>query len=214
MSCSEYGPLVSRYLDDELETRELEAFIDHLSHCDACQQEIESFEQLRGWLQAADALHGFPEPNMDGCVRRILEQSSFVEAASPAVQIGEVSAHQIDEVAPRRAGRQERGRQGFGAALRDWLNRIFPHYPSVSGTWRLALPLLVLGLVGLWAYQEKTASWIDVKEISSAQVGSEAMPIREGTEEHLYVIEHTMHNPWVSYGDELPHIELATGAYR
>ena len=60
MNCTEYSPLVSRYVDEDLEGKELETFLEHLSGCAECQREVGSLEQLRGWLKTADAFQGIP----------------------------------------------------------------------------------------------------------------------------------------------------------
>ena len=70
MKCKEYAPLVSRYLDEDLEGRDLETFLEHLAGCEECQKEMEGVDRLRGWLQAADAYQGILLDCLPGCRER------------------------------------------------------------------------------------------------------------------------------------------------
>jgi len=201
MSCSQYGPFVSLYLDDELEKDELEKFIDHLSGCVACQKEIESLERLRSWLRAADAFHECPAPNIDKAVTELFQK-----------ELAEKDAPEIKALINQEATPPHKRRKRSGPHRLSWLNFPSPTF-AFQRAWRLALPLLLAVVAGIWFY-DKPGDWIDVHELSSSQVLTSALPQKETQEEDLYVIQHTMHQPWVSYGDELPMIQLASGSSR
>ena len=62
MGCTRYSPLVSRFLDDDLEKEELNGFLDHLLQCEECQKEMKAFESLQSCFRAAESLDPAPEP--------------------------------------------------------------------------------------------------------------------------------------------------------
>ncbi len=203
MSCSQYGPFVSLYLDDELERDELETFLDHLGGCAACQKEIESLERLRGWLQAADAFQGFPEPNIEKRVKDLFQEN-----------LDEKDVSRIQPLIDQETKPSQRREKRPWARRLSWLN---PFETALSipfqKAWGVALPLLIAVSAGIWFYN-KPGDWIDVHELSSSQVLITALPEKEAQEEDLYVIQHTMNQPWVSLGDELPRVQLASGSSR
>ncbi len=203
MSCSQYGPFVSLYLDDELEKDELETFIDHLGDCVICQKEIESLERLRSWLRTADAFQGFPEPNIDKAVKDLFQEDLNENEASG------IQSLIAQEASPSRS-RKKRPR----ARRLSWLNPFGPSFSfPFQKAWQVALPLVVAVFAVVWFY-DRPGDWVDVHELSSAQVLTTALPEKDTQEEDLYVIQHTMHQPWVSLGDELPRIQLASGSSR
>jgi hypothetical protein len=191
MNCTEYSPLVSRYVDEDLEGKELETFLEHLSGCAECQREVGSLEQLRGWLKTADAFQGIPGIKGDWGLEDLLGREALSEAVDGAEQ-------------------RKKSPRGEG-----WIKRIF--FPSplpAQNLMRYALPVLVVAVVAAWFYTRKTGNWIDVHQLQPLPVATVALPEEEGDEMDFFVMQHSTHQPWVDHGDELPIIELASGSSR
>jgi hypothetical protein len=74
--------------------------------------------------------------------------------------------------------------------------------------------LLVVTVVAAWFYSRKTGNWIDVNELQPLPVATVVFPQEEGLDMDFFVMEHTTHQPWADYGDELPMIELASTSSR
>lgn len=192
MNCTEYGPWVSRYADEDLEGKELETFLDHLSECAACQKEVGDLEQLRGWLKAADAFQGVPDIKGDWGLADLLER----EEPSKSVH---------------RASEQRKRSPGSAG----WIKRfLFPSPLPAQNLMRYALPLLVVAVVATWFYTRKTGNWIDVHQLQPLSVATVAFPEEEGHEMDFFVMQHSTHQPWSNHGDELPMIEFASGSSR
>jgi hypothetical protein len=199
MKCAEYAPLVSRYLDDDLEGRDLEAFLDHLSGCAGCLKEMEDLERLRGWLLAADAQQGLPEPAAAWSLEDLLGKEAAAEGIRP-----------LEPLRPetrRGAFGKERKRSGSGLRIR------FPRLPLPSiplPVVRYALPLLLVGGVAVWLYSRDSGEWIDVQDLPPQKAAAVSFTQEEGEEIEFYVVQHAIHQPWMQYGDEVPMLQLAT----
>ena len=75
MDCQEIKKLIPIYLDKELEAKERQQVMEHLSVCPACQKEFEAFEKSWAMLGELDDIR--PEPGFVGrfWTRLALEQS-------------------------------------------------------------------------------------------------------------------------------------------
>ena len=203
MNCTEYGPWVSRYVDEDLGGKDLEAFLEHLSGCAECRSEVGAIERLRGWFQAADSLQGIPEMRGEWGLADLLRQ----EESPDALDCGEPISAKIGHEA------SEHGRAGFPGV--GWIKRyLFPFPLPTQRLVRFALPLVVVALVATWFYARKTSDWIDVHELQPLPVATVAFPQEEGHGLDFFVMEHTDHQPWTDYGEELPMIEMASGPSR
>lgn len=199
MDCKEYGPWISRYVDEDLEGKELEIFLEHLSGCAACQREMAALERLRGMLKTADTLDGIPHIKGDWGLEDLLRQETALEAADGTEPF-------LPTVDPQ-ATTKDRERTGEGG----WSKRFLVPLPlPVQNVVRFAIPLLVIVVVATWFYTRKTRNWIDVRNIQPLPTATVAFPQEEGRDVDLFVIGHTTHQPWADYGDELPMIELAS----
>ena len=198
MDCTEYGPWVSRYVDEDLEGKELEFFLEHLSGCAACQKEMAALERLRGMLKTADTLEGIPHIKGDWGLEALLRQETAFEATDGT----ETFLPTVDQPATVK-GRERTGEAGL---IKRFL---FPFPLPVQKVARFALPLLAITVVAVWFYTTKT-NWIDVRELQPLPVAAEAFPQEEDRDVDLLVMGHMTHQQWIDYGDELPMIELAS----
>jgi len=203
MNCAEYGPWVSRYVDDDLEGKELKDFLEHFSGCAECQREARALERLRSLLKTADAFQGMPAIKGDWGLADLLRKEASSEAAEGAEPFLTV------------AGRAALEPDGSGTRRWEWIRRrLFPCPVPSQNLMRFALPLLVVTVVATWFYTRKTSNWIDVHELKPLPVATVSFPQEEGREMDFFVLQHTTHQPWADHGDELPMIELASGSSR
>lgn len=199
MNCKEYAPWVSRYLDEDLEGKELETFLDHLSCCAECQKEMAEVDKLRGWLHAADAYQGIPEIRGEWGLEDLLRR----EASSEAIGAAEPLASATGQPVPARGGAWSRSREWIKSTLFP-----FPLVPrQVMG---FAVPLLLVGAVATWLYTRQTGKWIDVSELKPMPTETASFPEEEGDEIEYFVVQHATHQPWEQYGDEVPMLQLAS----
>jgi len=63
MSCSEYGELLSAYIDDELSKKEVKLLLHHLEECSACEEELSKFFSQRDKLASLRAAYFGPIPH-------------------------------------------------------------------------------------------------------------------------------------------------------
>lgn len=205
MKCSEYAPLVSRYLDEDLEGKALEVFLDHLSGCVECRREMEAVDRLRGWLQVADAQQGIPEIRGEWGLEDLLRQ----EGSSEAMDFTEPFS--FTEPLTSRSGRDARARERAGSRGRSRIGRtLFPFPLAPRHAMRFALPLLVIALVATWIYTHETSDWIDVHELQSSPATTVSFPHEGGEDIDYYVVQHATHQPWEQYGDEVPMLQFAS----
>lgn len=204
MNCTEYGPWVSRYVDEDLEGKELEAFLEHLSECAECRSEVGAIEKLRGWFQAADSFQGIPEMSGEWGLADLLRREQSSDAVDCAEPIFAKIGHDASQHEPA----------GFRAAA--WVRRyLFPFPLPTQRLVRFALPLLVVSVVAAWFYTRKTSNWIDVRDLKPSHVTTAVFPKEEARDEvNMFVMQHTTHQPWADLGDEFPMIELASGSPR
>ncbi len=199
MNCTEYAPWVTRYLDEDLEGKDLESFLDHLSGCAECQKEMEEVDRLRGWLQAADAHQGIPEIRGEWGLEDLLRQGASSGATESA------------EPLSLRVGQEASVRERAGSRSMAWIrSHLFPFPVVPRQVMRFALPLLVGAVVGAWLYTRQTSDWVDVHELQSLSTTTISFPQEEGKEIEYYVVQHVTHQPWEQYGDEVPMLQLAS----
>ncbi len=199
MECREYGLLVSRYVDDDLDGPEAEELLRHLSGCPECQSELSAVERLRGWLRAAD---------LPPAVLEMLDRTTLVDRVES-----------WEAPAPSFAPAVSRPRRQWGAAIASLWQRpldAIGRFTFGPASLRFALPLLLLGIgAGLWLARSPGAGkTVDVRQLPSAVALQ--TPLVEGDREPdgLYVLEHVSQQPWVRYGDELPMIQLVSEGTR
>jgi hypothetical protein len=204
MNCTEYGPWVSRYVDEDLEGKDLEAFLAHLSECAECRKEVGATERLRGWFQAADSLQGIPEIRGEWGLADLLQQEESSDAVDCPEPLSEKIGHEASE---------DKKARSRGTA---WIKRtLFPFPMPTPRLVRFALPLLVVSVVAAWLYMRKTSNLIDVRELQPSQVTTVMFPEEKAHYEvDLFVMQHSTHQPWADLGDEFPMIELASGSSR
>jgi hypothetical protein len=199
MNCREYAPLVSRYLDEDLEGKELLTFFDHLSGCKECRKEMEAVERLRGWLQAADAYQGIPEVRGGWGLEDLLRREASLEGSEPLETLGSTAGR----VAPAQGRAWPRSK--------EWIkSNLFPFPIVPRQVMGFALPLLLVAVVAAWLYARQTAKWIDVSELQALPTGTASFTEEEGDEIEYYVVQHASHQPWEQYGDEVPILQLAS----
>ncbi len=203
MKCEEYAPLVSRYLDEDLEGRELETLLDHLSSCEECNEEMAGIDRLRGWLQAADAHQGIPEIRGAWGLDDLLK----LEGATASIDPSETPS----SIGVREAAKE----QGEGSRGMSWIRRTLFPFPLVPRqAMQFALPLLLVALAATWYYTqyftEQMSDWVDVTELESSPTETVSFPQEEGDEIDYYVVQHATHQPWEQYGDEVPMLQLAS----
>ena len=199
MNCKEYAPWVSRYLDEDLEGKELVTFLDHLSGCTECQKEVEAVERLSGWLQAADAHQGVPEIRGEWGLEDLLRR----ETSSEEINSRETLASTAGRVDPAQARAWSRSK--------EWINRnLFPFPLVPRQVMSFALPLLLVAVVAAGLYTRQTGKWIDVSELQTLPTATVSFPEEEGDEIEYYVVQHATHQPWEQYGDEVSMLQLAS----
>ena len=199
MNCKEYAPWVSRYLDEDLEGKELVTFLDHLSGCIECQKEMEAVERIRGWLQAADAYQGVPEIRGEWGLDDLLRR----ETASEEIDSQETVASTAGRLAPA----QGRKRRGPG----EWIkSNLFPFPLVPRQVMGFVVPLLLVAAVATWLYTRQTGKWIDVSELQILPTETVSFSEEEGDQIDYFVVQHATHQPWEQYGDEVPMLQLAS----
>jgi len=199
MNCREYAPWVSRYLDEDLEGKDLVTFLDHLSCCTECQKEMVAVERLRGWLEAADAHQGIPEIRGEWGLEELLRlETSSEEIVSP-----ETLASTAGRVAPV---------QGMAwSRSKEWIKSNLFSFPLVPRqVMSFALPLLLVAVVATWLYTRQTGKWIDVSELQILPTETVSFSEEEGDQIDYFVVQHATHQPWEQYGDEVPMLQLAS----
>jgi hypothetical protein len=190
---------VSRYLDEDLEGKELETFLDHLSGCTECQKEMEAVERLRGWLQAADAHQGIPEIRGEWGLEDLLRQEASSEESDSR------------ETLTSRAGRPVSAQDGAWSRSKEWIkHNLFPFPLVPRQVMSFALPLLLAAVVAAWLYTRQTGKWIDVSELQPLPTATVSFSEEEGDQIDYYVVQHATHQPWEQYGDEVPMLQLAS----
>jgi hypothetical protein len=190
---------VSRYLDEDLEGKELETFLDHLSGCANCQKEMESVERLRGWLQAADAYQGVPEFKGAWGFEDLLVREAALEGAESS----EPLTSRVGRPAPAQAGAWSRGM--------EWVKgNLFPFPLVPRQVMSVAVPLLLVAAVATWLYTRQSGKWIDVSELQPLPTTTVSFPEEGGDEVEYFVVQHATHQPWEQYGDEVPMLQLAS----
>ncbi len=200
MKCPEYAPWVSRYLDEDLDGKDLEVFFDHLSGCAACRKEMAEVERLRGWLRAADALQGIPEIQGDWGLEDLLRRKGSPEAVDAlephSSEAGEIASGQREAVSRRT----------------PWIRRyLFPFPIAPRPVVRFALALFMIAVAAAWFYTRQTSEWVDVHDLSAPPPTSTvSFPQEEGDEIGYFVVQHASHQPWERYGDEVSTLQLAS----
>jgi|GEM_PF-1481140 len=199
MTCKEYAPWVSQYLDEDLEGKDLVAFLDHLAGCVECQKEMEAVERMRGWLQAADAHQGIPEIRGEWGIEDLLRR----ETASEEIDYAGAPSSTAGRLAPAL------GRKGRGPGA--WIkSNLFPFPLVPRQVMSYAVPLILVIVVATWLYTRQTGKWIDVSELQTLPTATVSFPEEGGDAIEYYVVQHATHQPWEQYGDEVPMLQLAS----
>ncbi len=203
MGCEQYSPLVSRFLDDDLEKGELEVFLEHLFACERCREELKAFEGLRQGFQKAELLDAPPEPSrpfsLEDLGPHAHTEAGAVPLAKPALEADAV---------PAPARREKRRSKEF-----SWMGSlsqfIFP-----QNFLRYAVPMIAVLIVGIWIYPEDSPDRVDVRNISTSRALSAHLSGQDAGKENmdLYVMQHAANQPWAQYGSHVSMIRKASGS--
>lgn len=203
MGCERYSPLVSRFLDEDLERDELDEFLEHLFACERCRRELKSFEVLRMGFLRADLRALPPDPLRAFSLEDLGARTPTCVGAIPFSK-------------PDRRGPVEPVTPA-GVPVRS-------SKPGPSGSpWRFAFPQhalryaavgVALIIVGVWIYPEGPTERIDVRAIppSQSMAGQFAGEETGAGDMHLYVMDHAAAQPWAHYGSHLPMIQQVAGS--
>lgn len=204
MGCERYGPLVSRFLDDDLDRGELNAFLEHLFACAACQQELKAFEALHEGFCRADVLDAPPEPSRPFTLEDL---GPYAHAEAGAVPLAQPALDADAHPAPDRGGKRGSGEPGWWGSMSRY---VFP-----QNFLRYAVPMMAVLLVGLWIYPDDDAGRVDVRSLPASRVASTQLPRKEAGKEdmQIYVTQHAAGQPWAHYGNHVPLIQTASAGY-
>jgi len=207
MGCARYGPLLSRYLDDDLQGVELEGLLAHLAVCPGCRKEHKDLEKLQTWLKVADAFETVPD---------VLEQgglSDFIKKWEARI---EETPGREGESGTRRFFPESVRTRDRRPGMSSWLGAFFSPLFS-RNSWRFAFPMMALVILGLWLYPGDLGNnRIDVQDLSPTQLLTTKLPQKELHNDNmdLYIIEHTTQQPWEDFGYHLPMVQQVSGAAR
>ena len=79
--CDAYSADIQLYLDNELNDKEQEVFLSHLTSCSACQEELDAQRELSRVLQQARPLYSAPE-SLRAKVIETLAEPLFVPSST------------------------------------------------------------------------------------------------------------------------------------
>jgi len=200
MECSAYAPLLSRYVDDDLEPAEAEQVLQHLSSCPQCQKELEVLERLRAWLHSAHSFEQIPEVQQEQFILHALESWDIEEGEQVAAGQPPAWSH---------LERLKKSAEGSRRSMWKPLDALLGVLPS-PGIWRFALPLVVVAVgVFLWMSRDQRKT-VDVRNLPAPAPLIASVSQQETDETDFYVLEHTSQQPWSRYGDEVPVIQLVS----
>jgi len=204
MGCLRFHPLISRYLDDDLDGDELEECLRHLSGCAACHGELKSWETMRSWFAAAGLLDPVPEPKHALSLSRLLslEESEPPERAPLSVRVSGQG---------RAGGLEDRG----APATHPWREKLAGFFSpgAPRNLWRYALPVVALGMLAFWLYPGKTGGEIDVRRlVATRSIAPSAAALNDLPEPNLdlYLIQHAAQQPWTQVGSEISLVRQAS----
>jgi len=202
MGCERYGPLVSRFLDDDLDKGELNAFLEHLFACSSCQQELKAFETLHEGFRKADILDAPPEPSR---LFTLEDLGPYANAEAGAVPLAQPALDA--DAAPARGGKRASRQSGWWDSLSRY---VFP-----QNFLRYAVPMMAVLLVGLWIYPDDDAGRVDVRSLPASRVASTQVSRKDVGKEDMqvYVMQHAASQPWAHYGNHVPMIQTASAGY-
>jgi len=203
MECERYSPLISRFLDDDLEQAEVDGFLEHLFACARCRQELETFEAVSQGFRKADLMDAPPEPSRPFSLEDL---GAYAHEEAGAVPLTKAASEGMAGPVPTGS----RTRRSRGVSWRGSLSRLlFP-----QNLLRYAAPMIVVLVVGIWIYPEGDPDRIDVRTIPPSQALSEhlAGPDAETEDMQLYVMDHATLQPWAHYGSHLPMIRRVAGS--
>ena len=208
MGCAGYGPLLSRYVDEDLGGKELEDLLEHLTECAFCQKELKGLEDLRSWFQTAEAFDAVPE------VRETLDLEHLLGKGSALGDevTGGAPIPMEDPQRPKHGNKRDDRKKGPSERKR-FLHILNP-FPS-QNVWRYAFAMIAVVALGVWLYPGQPVEWIDVhKLIPEKTLTVKHLPRQEalGHNMDLYVMQHASNQPWAQYGDELPMIRQVSGS--
>jgi len=191
-------------MDDDLESVELNGFLEHLFACEPCRQELKAFETLRQGFRKADLLDSPPEPrrtcSLGEARTRTKPRAGAVPLAQPVLE--EAAAPARPGIKPGRSREDIRG----GSLWRFAFPQSFLRY---------AVPLILLVIVGIRIYPERAQERIDVRTLptSHAMAGHLAWQDEETENMRPYVMDHATLQPWAHYGSHLPMIQTVAGSH-
>ena len=198
MGCTQYEPLISRYLDDDLEKKELEGLLEHLFECEECQREMKAYEDLRSSFQALKFSDIPPEPSKAFVLDDLLLETEFSgedRVAGPPIpeKLLEMDWHVDKQKEPEKS---------------SWiapLQKVF--FPK--NVLRFAVPMVAVIVLGVWMYPAEPENQIDVRQLPTSQSLSTHLSKQNVDAENtdLYVMHHAAHQPWVHYGNETPMVQ-------
>lgn len=208
MGCAGYGPYLSRYVDEDLDGKELEDLLEHLTDCAACLKELKDLEHLQSWFQAADALDVVPGARQALSLDHLLRQGAL-EAEEEAGRIP-MPAETLQ--GGKTDGKRGNRRQG-SSGLKSLVHVLYPF--SSQPVWRYAFAMIAVVALGVWLYPGQPGDRIDVRKLTPEQTfTAQHLPRKEalGHNMDLYVLQHASNQPWAHYGDELPMIRQVSGS--
>jgi Putative zinc-finger len=198
MECSEYTPMLSRFLDEDLTSAEVERLLQHISSCATCQRELDSLRKLRGCFHVLREVEVVPWPGY-GFLERAMARLEQEE------QVLEEDATRIYSRFPSRRDLRSRRER-----IMAWLHpeKLFPVWVT---PFRYVAPVLIILLLGLWLISDKNKETVDVASIKPSRDLSPPLG-----QSHLsfdsYVFHHTTLQPMETLGDELPLIYQAVSS--
>ena len=208
MGCDDYGPLLSRYVDDDLRGEGLDRLLGHLMECVECRMELRELENLCSWFRAADALDAVPEAVEGIRLEHLLEMDQQARKEPSRVRLAGK-----DDLQEREHAREGKG----GERGASWLETLSNGLQAFlfGRRWRYAFPLVAAAILGVWLVPRSPSDWVDVRQLTPLQtLAAQHSPKKEALGNHvdLYVLEHTSNQPWTHYGNELPMIRQVSAS--
>jgi hypothetical protein len=204
MACSRYGPLISRFLDEDLEKGELEGFLEHLFACELCQRDLKAFEKLQQGFQAVEQMDAVPEPAK---LFSLSDLGAVVRSGAGAVPLA----------APALAGERGKAKASRGSGKpreSAWLGTL-SQYIFPQNFLRYAVPMIAFLLVGVWMYPDRSEDQVDVRELPASRSLSAHLAKQETDRGNvdLYLMQHAANQPWAQYGNDVPLVQRVAGSY-
>jgi len=193
MGCSKYAPLLSRFLDEDLASTEIEGLLRHLSSCTACQEGLNVLEKLRYGFQAVGEIESVPSPDQ-GFLERTMATLVYEERPQ-----GQEDADRVHDGSSKR-------RTPF--SWKGIVQLVFPGqpFPVWARVFRYAVPALIIVILGLLLIPAKQDETIDVASITPSQ--DLLFPVDQTSQPfETYIFHHATQQPLGTFSDELPLIQ-------